>query len=93
MVGLAFITKYPRKCLRPAEIKKSETLVQRVRDVIENTFINPFQQDLLPEKLYNIVSGRPVEEQIKQDLCSISAQKQAQVKEFNNRLVKIRRSK
>ena len=88
MVGLAPSIKYPRKCLRPAEIKKSETLVQRVKDVIEEHFINPFQHDLLPENLYNIVSGRPVEEPIQQDLCNISVQGQAQVKEFNHRFVK-----
>ena len=88
MVGLTPSAKYPRKCLRPAEIKKSETLVQRVKDVIEKHFINPFQHDVVPENLYNIVSGRPVEEPIQRDLCSMSAQGQAQVKEFNHRFMK-----
>ena len=49
-----------RKCLRPNEILKSERAVKTIMDVLENTFVNPFSDDLDKSKLYNLASGCPI---------------------------------
>ena len=41
----------PRKCLRSSEISKSEKAVQKLIQVLQDTFLSPFSDDLEKEKL------------------------------------------
>ena len=49
------------KCTRPSEIIKSESRVEKVKEVLANEFLNPFDSALDQEYLFNIGSGIPVE--------------------------------
>ena len=49
------------KCTRPSEIIKSERRVAKVKEVLANEFLNPFDPTLDQEYLFNIVSGIPVD--------------------------------
>ena len=83
--GLSRSIMNPRKCLRPSETIKSEEMVKRVQGIITETFVNPFQADLLKDNLYNIVSGRPVDSKIHSDLCTIRQEGEVKLKKFTNR--------
>ena len=61
----------PRKCLRSSEIKRSNTMVEKVINVITTQFLNPFDDDLEKEQLFSLVSGVPVGETITEILTSI----------------------
>ena len=63
-VGLDKTSNYPRKCLRDSEIRKSEKRVERLQNLITNDLINPFSDDLDKDKLYNLASGCPVDDEI-----------------------------
>ena len=67
----------PRKCLRTREIEKSEKAVQNIKSVLSNDFINPFSSDLDTDKLYNLASGCPVTEDIRE--CLLSFKKRGKV--------------
>ena len=59
----------PRKCLRVSEIKRSNTVVEKVINVISDHLINPF--DLVQENLFSLISGVLVNEDIAVSLLSI----------------------
>ena len=68
--GLKNVSDNPRKCLRMKEIEKSEKAVQNIKSVLSDDFINPFSSELDTDKLYNLASGRPVTEDIRECLLS-----------------------
>ena len=49
---------------------KSEARVKRTMEVIKFDFINPFSPDIDPNKLFNIVSGKPLPRDVAEDLLS-----------------------
>ena len=55
---------------QPSEIKKSNAMVQSRIEVLENTFLSPFH-DELDAVSFNIVSGQPVDGSIKENLLSL----------------------
>ena len=60
-----------RKCLNLNEIDRHEKCVVNVKKIIEEQFVNPFACDLDKTKLYNLSSGKSVEEDIKNCLLSV----------------------
>ena len=60
----------PRKYLRSHEVMKSEASVKRTMEVIKFDFINPFSSDIDPNKLFNIVSGKPLPRDVRENLLS-----------------------
>ena len=80
------ITSSPNKCLRPREIRKSNQMVVTVVDVFQNQFLNPFDEELRKDSLYNLVSGMPVDNQISECLTSIFPSGTALMKGFAQRL-------
>lgn len=46
-----------RKCLWPLQISKSEIAVQKIVQVLQNTFVDPFNNELEKNKLYNLASA------------------------------------
>ena len=50
------------KCTRPSEIIKSERRVAKVKEVLANEFLNPFDPTLDQEYVFNIGSGIPVDQ-------------------------------
>ena len=61
-----------KKCLRPSEILKSEKRVLKLKDILLNTFIDPFGEELDHSKLFNIASGCPTSEEIEKCLLGIA---------------------
>ena len=47
----------PNQYLRPNEIRKSNEATAKLLTVIESHFLNPFDNNLVRENLYNFVSG------------------------------------
>ena len=60
-----------RKLLRPSEIKKSNVMVENIIEVLENTFLSQFHDELDAAMLPNIVSGQTVDDSIKESLLSL----------------------
>ena len=65
-----------RKILRPKEIEQSNLIVEEVVKVLEESFLNPFSDDLDKSQLYNIVSGKTISIEIKDSLITIDQQGQ-----------------
>ncbi len=84
--GLSNTTSCPRKCLRPSEIIKSNKMVENIITVLTTQFMNPFQQDIDKSKLYNLVSGCPVQDEICESLLSLEEDGIDLMKSFENRL-------
>ena len=61
----------PRSCLRERRIKKSEEHVCRIVIVLKNTFMNPFNEDLDKDKLFNLASGQALPNEITEGLLSV----------------------
>ena len=61
----------PRKCLRVSEIKRSNAMVQKVKNAISDHFINPFEKDLDQGNLFSLISGVSENEDIAVSLLSI----------------------
>ena len=64
IAGVEKTTQNLRKCLRPSEIIKSDSIVEKISKTMMEQFTRPFQPSFEKEKLYNLVSGRPVSENI-----------------------------
>ena len=75
-----------KKCLRKSEILKSEKRVLKLKDILTNTFINPFADDLDPDLLLNIASGCPTSEVIAKCLLGLNERGQQLYTEFESRL-------
>ena len=54
------------KSLGPSEIKKSYVMVENIMEELENTFLSPFHDELDAAKLYNVASGQPADDFIKE---------------------------
>ena len=76
----------PKKCLKPSEIIKSDVIVERIIDTMQSHFVEPFDLSLDKERLYNIVSGKPVPENVKESLSSIRSTGKKYFKNFEDRL-------
>ena len=86
MCGKSRTMSDPRKCLRVSEVRRSNSMVEKVMDVITKQFINPFETDLDKDNLYSLISGIPVDEVIVECLLSISQNEQEAMDSFINRL-------
>ena len=71
MAGVEKTTQNLRKCLRPSEIIKSNKIVESLVKTMREQFTHPFDASFEKDKLYNIVSGKPVSDDICQSLSSI----------------------
>ena len=60
LAGIDKTTQNIRKCLRPTEIIKSDAIVERLVNTMRNQFTTPFNSEFEKDKLYNLVSGRPI---------------------------------
>ena len=87
--GLSKTTLSSRKCLRPSEILKSEKMVKNILDPLQIQFLNPFHQDIEKSNLYNLVSGRPVDDAIcdkKKSLLGLGKNGIGLIESFEERL-------
>ena len=75
-----------RKCLRKSEISKSEKRITSLKKDLTDTFINPFSDDLDADKLYNITSGSPVDEEVSRCLLTTEERGMVLHSEFDKRL-------
>ena len=41
-------------------------MVENIMEILENTFLSPFHDELDAAKLYNVASGQPVDDFIKE---------------------------
>ena len=57
-------------------------MVQKIQDSLKNQFINPFDEQLDKEKLYNIVSGCPTNDEISKSLLNLEKQGEEMMSEF-----------
>ena len=55
---------------QPSKIQKSNAMVENRIEVLENTFLSPFH-DELDAVSFNIVSGQPNDDSIKENLLSL----------------------
>ena len=76
----------PRKCLRSSGIKRSNTMVEKVINVITQ-FLNPLD-DLEKEQRFSLVSGVPVDETITENLTSIKQNAKHAMCNFVERLTR-----
>ena len=76
----------PNKVLRASQIGESERKVQNDMSTITDFFISPFDQDIPRDKLINIVSGKPVSDDIAKCLLEANERGEKQVKSFRTRL-------
>ena len=72
--------------LRPSEILKSNKIVFCMRNTIQQQFFNPFSPDSHKGKLYNIVSGSPVNDSICESLIMLESNAENVTKDFEERL-------
>ena len=77
-----------RKCLRQREILKSNDTVVRVKETLQQHFVNPFSEDLDHNQLYNLVSGYPVNEDVSNCLLNVEARGKLLMGNFKGRLTK-----
>ena len=74
------------KCLRKSEISKSEKRIIKLKDILTNTFLNPFAGNLDVDKLFNIASGCPTSEEASKCLLGIEQRGIELYSEFKDRL-------
>ena len=86
MAGVEKTTQNLRKCLRPSEIIKSNKIVESLVKTMREQFTHPFDASFEKDKLYNIVSGKPVSDDICQSLSSIMEIGTTYYEEFQKRL-------
>ena len=76
----------PNKCLRPNKIRKSNEATAKLLTVIESHFLGPFDDNLVPENLCNLVSGMPVDKSICNFLTSIMTSGERLMRQFISRM-------
>ena len=86
MSGSSHTTTNNRRLLRPSEIEKSNVMVENIMKVLENTFLSPFHDEPDAAKLYNIVSGQPVDDSIKESLLSLEEAGKQLMSEYIERM-------
>ena len=84
--GRSKTTSSSRKCLRPSEILKSEKMVKNILDALQIQFLNPLHQDIEKPNLYNLVSGRPVNDAICDSLLGFEKDGIGLMESFEERL-------
>ena len=84
--GLSKTTSSSRKCLRRSEILKSEKMIKNILDAIQIQSLNPFHQDIGKSNLYNLVSGRPVDDAICDNLFGLEKNGIGLMESFEERL-------
>ena len=75
-----------RKCLRPSEIVKSSRTVEHLKATLKTQFIDPFDADLEQDKLYNLVSGYPVNDEVSESLLTVESRGKERMEQFEERL-------
>ena len=70
------------KPLRPSQILKSESLVEKVQTVLENEYLNPFDTALEKSKLYNLSSGSPLTDDAADSILKLPGVGDKQASEF-----------
>ena len=86
MANMTRTSDNQKKCLRPSEILKSDKIVCNISSCIKNQFVSPFDDDYNDDKLYNIVSGSYVSDDIATSLLGIDTIGWKCYDEFNGRL-------
>ena len=86
IAGLSDSAQEPQKCLRPSQILKSEAAVEKIMDVLEGTFVNPFSDDLEKDKLYNLASGCPISDESSDCLLTYEGRGKILMDEFKTRI-------
>ena len=76
----------PNKCLRPNEIRKSNETTAKLLTVIESHFLCPFDDDLVLENPYNVVSRMLVDESICDCLTLIMTSGERLTRQFISRM-------
>ena len=84
--GLDNASSNPRKCLRESEISKSENRVRKIVEIMKEDFSNPFDPALDSDKLYNLVSGSLVGDDIAEHLLTVEKRGCSMRDEFCERL-------
>ena len=74
-----------KKCLRDSEIRKSEKRVLKLKEILTETFINPFGDDVDPALLLNIASGSPVSSEVEKCLLCVVKRGEDLHSEFTSR--------
>ena len=59
------------KCTRPSQIIKSEHRVTKLKEILGNQFLNPFDPSLEHEYLFNIGSGIPVDKDLAEAILAM----------------------
>ena len=84
--GLTRTTSSSRKCLRPSQILKSNKMVENITHCLKTQFLNPFNDKIQKGKLYNLVSGCPVNDDIAESLLNLEKSGKDAMKSFEERL-------
>ena len=61
-------------------------MVENIMEVLGNTFLSPFHDELDAAKLYNIVPGQPVDGSIKESLLSLEEAAKQLMSEYIERM-------
>ena len=72
------------KPLRPSQIIKSEAMVSKVIQILEDEYINPFGVQVDEEKLINLSSGVPLADAVAEDILSIPSEGKRLAEAFKN---------
>ena len=88
MSGCSRTSTDQRKMLGPKEIEQSNLIVEEVVKVLEETFLNPFMDDLDKNQFCGIVSCKTVSIEIKDSLITIDEQEQEMMLEYIQRMNK-----
>lgn len=86
LTNISDTSQNQRKCLRTKEIHNSEDRVTTTMDIIKSYFINPFSTDIDPSKLFNIVSGKPLPNNVQEQLLATHKRGSELYSAFNSRL-------
>ena len=77
----------PCKCQRESEIRKSEERVRKIMKILKEDFLNPFDANIDPDRLYNLASGSPIGDDIAEHLLTVQERGHSMMNEFCERLV------
>jgi hypothetical protein len=84
--GLSTTSSSTRKCVRPSEILKSNKMVENILNALNTQFLNPFQDDIDKSKLFNLVSGCPVDDEISDSILGLQSNGIQAMESFETRL-------
>ena len=87
MVNLDRTSDNVRKCLRPSQILKSNKIVLSIINCLKSQFTEPFCDEFDQQKLYNLVSGAAVSDDIADSLLGVEQVGKKRMIEFEDRMV------